>query len=139
MTSLTNFTTLICDTHHKACAICLCTYQNSPSAIFLTANRSLSIAGTSSHSSPPLAQAPTYSPPGPRGFLNFTNCTASPPKVSTYNIEIEILFQISFIITLAFINMPNATNTNPLNCIQSVVDSHLYSVSELFCAGTYLR
>jgi len=67
-----------------SCRLQMPTHQNSPSAIFLTANRSLSIAGTSSHSRPPLAQAPTYSPPGPRGFLNFTNCTASPPKVSTY-------------------------------------------------------
>lgn len=48
-------------------------HQNSPSAMFLTAKRSLSIGGTSSHSRPPLAQAPTYSLPGPRGFLNFTN------------------------------------------------------------------
>lgn len=60
------------------------TYQNSPSAIFRTARRSRSTGGTSSHSRPPLVQAPTYSPTGPSGFLNFTNCTASPLKVSTW-------------------------------------------------------
>lgn len=84
-------------------------YQNSPSAIFLTANRSLSITGTSSHSRPPLAQAPTYSPPGPRGFLNFTNCTASPPNVSTYTASRSIYnflnsFSNIFIVSMIYAN-----------------------------------
>ena len=59
-------------------------HQNSPSPICLTASRSFSCGGTSSQSSASRAQAPTYSPPGPMGFLNLTSCTGSPLNVSTW-------------------------------------------------------
>jgi len=62
-------------------------YQNSPSPICLTASRSFSCGGTSSHSNESRAQAPTYSPPGPMGFLNLTSCTGSPLNVSTYKYQ----------------------------------------------------
>lgn len=66
-------------------------YQNSPSPRFLAASRSFSCGGTSSQSTESLAQAPTYSPPGPSGFLSLISWIGSPLNVSTCEIRLGLI------------------------------------------------